>query len=233
MQVRDEVHSSQGPTAHMQIYKAVCRSGSYTLHEMNCLALFMLAVLVAEASGHDCLINCDPETGLRQEELFPYTFPYEVLSQCVDPAHCDDSTPGTGHKLISALTEDLIVAERCYSFCYTNVRLTTKRAECSRLKRFGMTRSKATYIYAICSASALSPLMEPLTAGHRRYFRGNYDTYRQHLRRACLQRHVEKGGVLWMCSSQSQLYEKWLVTRPPSPPVHCRAMFGSLPVCLA
>ena len=130
MQVRDEVHS-QDPTAHMQIYKAVCRSGSCA-HEMDCLALFVLAVLVTEASGHDCNLNCDPETGLRKEELFPYTFPYEVLSQCADPTHCDDSTPGTGHKLFSALTEDLIAVERCYSFCYTNVRLTTKRAECSR-----------------------------------------------------------------------------------------------------
>ena len=102
---------------------------------MDCRALFVLAVLVTKTSGHDCVVNCDTETGLRKEELFLYTHSYKDVSQCTDPTHCDDSTPGTGHKLFSALTEDLIAVERCYSFCYTNVRLTTKMAKCSRVKR--------------------------------------------------------------------------------------------------
>ena len=91
---------------------------------MDGLGVLVLAVLLAEASGHDCTNNCDPETGLRREELFLCNYSYELLSQCADPAHCDNNTPGTGHKLFSDLTEDLIAVERCYSLCYTNVRLT-------------------------------------------------------------------------------------------------------------
>ena len=97
--------------------------------EMGSLDFFncVLFVLVAVASGQDCFIN--PETGLRRETLFSISFSYEELSQCADPAHCDDSTPGTGHKLFSDLTEDLIAVERCYSFCYTNVRMALDRAQ--------------------------------------------------------------------------------------------------------
>ena len=78
---------------------------------------------MADVSAHHCVFNCDPVTGLRKEELFAITHGYEALSQCNDPSHCDDSTPGTGHKLFSNLSEDLIAVERCYSFCYTNVSL--------------------------------------------------------------------------------------------------------------
>ena len=129
------IHQDTGSGCDFIKHRGGCGAALNCAFEMDCRTLFVLAVLVAEASGHDCHINCDPETGLRKDELFPLTFPYEVLSQCADPTHCDDSTPGTGHKLFSALTEDLIAVERCYSFCYTNVRLTTKRAECSRVKR--------------------------------------------------------------------------------------------------
>ena len=98
---------------------------------MRHLAHFVLAiVLVAEASGYHCMLfHCDPVTGLRKETLLSTTYSYEVTSQCVDPTHCDDSTPGTGHKLSSELTDDLIAVERCYSFCYTNVRVAPGRAE--------------------------------------------------------------------------------------------------------
>ena len=94
--------------------------------EMGSLEIFIcvLFLLVAEASGHDCFVNCDPVTGLRRETLFSRTYEYKILSQCKDSSHCDDSTPGTGHRLSSDLTEDLIAVERCYSFCYTNVRPT-------------------------------------------------------------------------------------------------------------
>ena len=90
---------------------------------MGCLSLLLLAVLVAEASGMNCRFNCDPVTGLTREELIPIHCLYQNLSQCNNPSSCDDSTPGTGHKLFGALTEDLIAVERCYSFCYSNVRL--------------------------------------------------------------------------------------------------------------
>ena len=101
---------------------------------MDHLAHFVLAiVLVAEASGYHCtFFHCDPETGLRKETLISATVSYEDTSQCVDPTHCDDSTPGTGHKLSSELTDDLIAVERCYSFCYTNVRVAPKEPSLAR-----------------------------------------------------------------------------------------------------
>ena len=44
-------------------------------------------------------------------------------SYCQFPQACDQSTPGTGHKYFTGnLTEDLITVERCYSFCFNNVR---------------------------------------------------------------------------------------------------------------
>ena len=100
---------------------------------MDGLGVLVLAVLLAEASGHECYCTDHPETGLRNEKLFVYTkYPYESRSQCAAPSHCDNSTPGTGHKLFSDLTEDLIAVERCYSFCYTNVRLTACTAAACR-----------------------------------------------------------------------------------------------------
>ena len=43
-------------------------------------------------------------------------------SHCQFRQACDQSTPGTGHKYFTNLTEDLITVERCYSFCFKNVR---------------------------------------------------------------------------------------------------------------
>ena len=48
---------------------------------------------------------------------------YKDSSYCQFPRACDQSTPGTGHKFFTGnLTEDLITVERCYSFCFKNVR---------------------------------------------------------------------------------------------------------------
>ena len=48
---------------------------------------------------------------------------FEDSSYCQLPQACDQSTPGTGHKFFTGnLTEDLIAVERCYSFCFKNVR---------------------------------------------------------------------------------------------------------------
>ena len=95
--------------------------------------IFMLFVVMGEVSSHDCWsFHCDPVTGLRNETLFSLPVSYEVTSQCVDPTHCDGSTPGTGHKLSSKLTDDLIMVEQCYSFCYTNVRVVPKELPLAR-----------------------------------------------------------------------------------------------------
>ena len=105
--------------------------GAPLIVEMSCLSsILLLVVLVADVSAHHCMFHCDPVTGLRNEELFAITYGYEGLSQCNDPTHCDDSTLGTGHKLFSILSEDLIAVERCFSFCYTNVSLVGHACVC-------------------------------------------------------------------------------------------------------
>ena len=46
-----------------------------------------------------------------------------TYSQCHPEAHCGrTATNGTGHELYRNLTEMLVDAERCYSFCFKNVR---------------------------------------------------------------------------------------------------------------
>ena len=117
------------------VYKAVLIAtvvASLLCFEMDRLALFVLFVVVGEVSSHDCAFNCDPVTGLRNETLFSTTYSYVYFSQCADHTHCDDSTPGTGHKLSRELTDDLIAVERCYSFCYTNVRAAPKEPPLAR-----------------------------------------------------------------------------------------------------
>ena len=48
---------------------------------------------------------------------------YDDSSYCQFPQACDQSTPGTGHKFFRGnLTEDLITVERCFCFCFNNVR---------------------------------------------------------------------------------------------------------------
>lgn len=44
-------------------------------------------------------------------------------SQCHPKTHCEGSAMnGTGHELYHNLTALLVDAERCYSFCFNNVR---------------------------------------------------------------------------------------------------------------
>ena len=121
--------------------------------------IFALFVVVGEVSSHDCtFFHCDPETGLRKETLISATVSYEVTSQCVDPTHCDDSTPGTGHKLSSELTDDLIAVERCYSYCYTNVRVAPKEPPLARYHCLKWLHKPASLlsVYIRCSAIAVS-----------------------------------------------------------------------------
>ena len=79
--------------------------------------------------GYHCTRNCD-ENGLNPEAL--NFFPAGKYGQCSYPEVCNQTTrtPGTGHKLYGgAVKDDLVVVERCYSFCFWNVReLTTARS---------------------------------------------------------------------------------------------------------
>lgn len=47
-----------------------------------------------------------------------------TYSQCHRDAHCQEVAAGngTGHELYQNLTNLLVDAERCYSFCFRNVR---------------------------------------------------------------------------------------------------------------
>ena len=75
--------------------------------------------------GYHCKSNCD-ENGLYPEAL--NFFPAGNYGQCSYPKVCNQTTPGTGHKLYDD-KDDLVVVERCYSFCFWNVReLTTARS---------------------------------------------------------------------------------------------------------
>ena len=79
------------------------------------LAVVLALQLLQVAANAEC-IDCGSER----------ITPFRALadsSYCQFPGACDRSTPGTGHKNFTGnLTEDLITVERCYSFCFKNVR---------------------------------------------------------------------------------------------------------------
>ena len=71
-------------------------------------------------------INCDKD-GLRTEELMHILdkadriSSYETFTQCDDPSHCSNDSPGTGHTLASGenggpSVQKIISVERCYSY---------------------------------------------------------------------------------------------------------------------
>ena len=100
----------------------------------NCLRtmLFLSGILLVSAllcslrvESHHCQhpFPCSSDSDTLVPFLLPsQKYSYEVLSQCADPTHCDDSTNGTGHQLYDSLSEDVVSIERCYSFCFSNVR---------------------------------------------------------------------------------------------------------------
>ena len=71
--------------------------------------------------GHHCYSACD-ENGLYPEAL--KFFKPQIVEQCSwSTRACNQTTPGTGHRLYdAAVKDDLVVVERCYSFCFWNVR---------------------------------------------------------------------------------------------------------------
>ena len=71
--------------------------------------------------------NCDKDD-LRTEELTHVLhkaariISYETSTQCNDPTHCSNDSPGTGHTLASGenggpSVQNTISVERCYSYC--------------------------------------------------------------------------------------------------------------------
>ena len=80
-------------------------STKFLLAAVTALQLLQIAAANAESD------RIEPDTA------------HEDSSHCQFPRACDQSTPGTGHKFFRGnLTEDLITVERCYSFCFKNVR---------------------------------------------------------------------------------------------------------------
>ena len=88
----------------------------------NCTVI--LAILCGVNSYH-CLSDCD-ENGLIPTRHTPaLSSSYALLAYCLslwEGIHCSNCTPGTGHKLYDNITE-LVPLERCYSICFSKVRL--------------------------------------------------------------------------------------------------------------
>ena len=77
---------------------------------------FLLATVTALQLLQVAVVNAESDR-IEPEQAF------EDLSYCQFLRACDQSTPGTGHKFFTGnLTQDLITVERCYSFCFKNVR---------------------------------------------------------------------------------------------------------------
>ena len=82
-------------------------------------------------------------------------------SYCQFVGACDRSTPGTGHKNFTGnLTEDLITVERCYSFCFKNVR---EHALILTLFMVYVTLAHLTFQFSSRSGSAVDPFPDIFT----------------------------------------------------------------------
>ena len=82
-------------------------------------------------------------------------------SYCQFVGACDQSTPGTGHKNFTGnLTEDLITVERCYSFCFKNVREHTLKFT---LFMVYVTLAHLTFQFSSSSGSAVDPFPDIFT----------------------------------------------------------------------
>ena len=72
-----------------------------------------------------------PGDGLDPEAL-DFSPPIKVEQCSWSTGACNQTTPGTGHRLYgAAVKDDLVVVERCYSFCFWNVR-ELPRNHCAR-----------------------------------------------------------------------------------------------------
>ena len=86
-----------------------------------------MAALLCEVDTYHCKSQAPIPCANDSDSLFstllpPEIYPYTMLSHCADSKRCDDSTNGTGHQLYDRLSEDVVSVERCYSFCFSNVR---------------------------------------------------------------------------------------------------------------
>ena len=94
------------------------------MFSLQFVVLLCAVALADPVSGHHCTHNCD-NNGLFPEKQDLYG-PFSVGQCAHDGFNCDASTPGTGHRTYSSLTDELVLAERCYSFCFWNVRSCTR-----------------------------------------------------------------------------------------------------------
>ena len=92
-----------------------------SIHVTAHALLISLVAFACIARAYHCDSRCDDE-GLKSDLLLSVPIPDQTeMTNCAAPAFCDDSTPGTGHQLFEELTPTVVAAEKCYSFCFTNV----------------------------------------------------------------------------------------------------------------
>ena len=89
--------------------------------------VLLLLALLYRVDVHHCQPQAPIPCANDSDTLFttllpPQRYPYTILSHCADSKHCDNSTNGTGHQLYDSLSADVVSVERCYSFCFSNVR---------------------------------------------------------------------------------------------------------------
>ena len=100
---------------HSSALSVVQLQSQCTMPKLLLVAVTALQLLqVAVAKVEEC-VTCESN---RIEPIVAV----DDSSHCQFRQACDQSTPGTGHKYFTNLTEDLITVERCYSFCFNNVR---------------------------------------------------------------------------------------------------------------
>ena len=66
-------------------------------------------------------ICCTAAVGQGEDDLWTLPLTIEANPPCGEEGFCERGTVETGHRVYTALTEDIVDVERCYSFCFSNV----------------------------------------------------------------------------------------------------------------
>ena len=66
-------------------------------------------------------ICCAAAVGQGDDYLWTLPLTIKANPPCGEEGFCERGTAETGHRLYTALTEDIVDVERCYSFCFSNV----------------------------------------------------------------------------------------------------------------